>query len=152
MSFVQRKYLDTPQSRTVELGKLLSYLLNFGSGEGKLLWSNGAAHGLMVQFCSNFLTLLYIGEKGVIMTPLPTLKPHSSKRKFGLVQSPNEFGHMGTNYDQFPENASKFQQSLSYTSCDELIKNKPCEVGLKYYFFQCKFEELHLSRRIYFFS
>ena len=56
-------------------------------------------------------------------------------------------GHMGTNYDHFPENASKFQQSLNYTSCDELIKNRPFEVGLKYYFFQCKFAELHLSRR-----
>ena len=66
MSFVQRKYLDTPQSRTVELGKLLSYLLNLGSGEGKLLWSNRAAHGVVLLQLFN--PTLHGGE-GVIMTP-----------------------------------------------------------------------------------
>ena len=29
---------------------------------------------------------------------------------------------MGTNYDQDPENALKFQQNLSYASCDRMIK------------------------------
>ena len=66
MSFVQRKYLDNPQSRTVELGKLLSYLLNLGSGEGKLLWSNRAAHGVVLLQLFN--PTLHGGE-GVIMTP-----------------------------------------------------------------------------------
>ena len=41
---------------------------------------------------------------------------------FGLVQSLNELGHMDTNYDQDPENALKFQQNLSYASCDRMIK------------------------------
>ena len=38
---------------------------------------------------------------------------------------------MGTNYDQDPENALKFQQNLSYASCDRMIKKSPCKVGLK---------------------
>ena len=29
---------------------------------------------------------------------------------------------MGTNYDQDPENALKFQQNLSYASCDRMTK------------------------------
>ena len=66
MSIVQRKYLDTPQSRKVELDKLLSYLLNLGSGEGKLLWSNRAAHGVVLLQLFN--PTLHGGE-GVIMTP-----------------------------------------------------------------------------------
>ena len=37
---------------------------------------------------------------------------------------------MGTNYDQDLENASKFQQNLSYASYDAMIKNSPCKVGL----------------------
>ena len=50
--------------------------------------------------------------------------------RFGLVQSSNELGHMGSNYEQDPENASEFQQNLSYASCDGMIKNNPCKVGL----------------------
>ena len=34
------------------------------------------------------------------------------------------------NYEQDPENASEFQQNLSYASCDGMIKNNPCKVGL----------------------
>ena len=52
------------------------------------------------------------------------------KGRFGLVQSSYEFGHMGTNYNQDPENVSKLQQCVSYASCDETIKNRPCKVGL----------------------
>ena len=38
---------------------------------------------------------------------------------------------MGTNYDQDPKNVSKCQQCLNYASCDKIIKNSPCNVGLK---------------------
>ena len=48
-----------------------------------------------------------------------------------LVQSSYKFGHMGTNYGQDPKNFSKCQQCLSYASCDEMIKNSPCKVGLR---------------------
>ena len=47
-----------------------------------------------------------------------------------LVQSSYKFGHMGTNYGQDPKFFSKCQQCLSYASCDEMIKNSPCKVGL----------------------
>ena len=42
--------------------------------------------------------------------------------RFILVQSSYKFGHMGTNYGQDPKKFSKFQQCLSYASCDEMIK------------------------------
>ena len=38
---------------------------------------------------------------------------------------------MDTNYGQDPKNFSKCQQCLSYDSCDEMIKNSPCKVGLR---------------------
>ena len=47
-----------------------------------------------------------------------------------LAQSSYKFGLMGTNYGQDPKNFSKCQQCLSYASCDEMIKNSPCKVGL----------------------
>ena len=50
--------------------------------------------------------------------------------RFGLDQSSWEFGHMGTNCDQDPKKVSKFEWCLSYTSCDEMIKKGPCNVGL----------------------
>ena len=34
------------------------------------------------------------------------------------------------NYEQDPENATKFQQNLSHAICDRMIKNNPCKVGL----------------------
>ena len=42
-----------------------------------------------------------------------------------MVQSSYEFGHIGTNFDQDPKKISKFQQSLRYMSCKEMIKNTP---------------------------
>ena len=51
-------------------------------------------------------------------------------RRLDLVQSPYEFGHMGTNYDLDQKKVSKFQWCLSYTSCDEMIKKGLCNVGL----------------------
>ena len=37
---------------------------------------------------------------------------------------------MGNNFDQDPKNVSKYQQCLSYASCDKMIKNSLCKVGL----------------------
>ena len=34
------------------------------------------------------------------------------------------------NYEQDPENATKFQQNLSHAICERMIKNNPCKVGL----------------------
>ena len=65
------------------------------------------------------LTLLY--TEGVIMTPLPTLK-FSSNRKVWFSPS-YKLGHMGINYDQDKENASKLQQYFRYASCDKMIND-----------------------------
>ena len=51
-------------------------------------------------------------------------------QRLGSVQSPYEFGHMGTNCDLDPKKVSKFQWCLSYASCDEMIKKGLCNVGL----------------------
>ena len=48
-----------------------------------------------------------------------------------LAQSSHKFGLMGTNYGQDPKKFSECQQCLSYASCDEMIKNNPCKVGLR---------------------
>ena len=64
-----------------------------------------------------------------VMTPIATLKPHSSDRKVWLVQSSYE--DMGANYDRDPKNVSKLQNYLSYTSCVKMIKNTPYNIGLK---------------------
>ena len=37
---------------------------------------------------------------------------------------------MGTHYNLAPELLSKFQSSLSYTSCDEMTKTSQEQVGL----------------------
>ena len=60
--------------------------------------------------------------------------------RFGLVQSSYEFGHMGTNYDPDQKNVWKFQKCLSYKSCDEMIKNSPCNVGLRYSSFHADYK------------
>ena len=65
-----------------------------------------------------YLTLLYSGS---LTAP---------SGRFLLVQSSYKFGHMGTNYDQDPKFFSKCWQCLSYASCDEMIKNRLCKVGL----------------------
>ena len=78
------------------------------------------------------LTLLYTGEGSLLPThpPCQLWSLTAPTGRFGLVQSSNELGHMGSNYEQDPENASEFQQNLSYASCDGMIKNNPCKVGL----------------------
>ena len=60
---------------------------------------------------------------------------HSQESEFnptlhGRVKSSYKFVHMGTNYDKNPNNVSICQQCLSYASCDKMIKNSPCKVGL----------------------
>ena len=64
------------------------------------------------------------------MTPLQ-LSLRAPTGRVVLVQSSYVFGHMGTNYDQDPKSILECQQCLSYASCDEMIKNSPCKVGLK---------------------
>ena len=56
-----------------------------------------------------------------------------------LVQYPYEFGHMGANYDLDPQKVSKFQLCSCYTSCDEMIKNSPEKVGLRFDFNKRRF-------------
>ena len=60
---------------------------------------------------------------------------HSQESEFnptlhGRVKSSYKFVHMGTNYDKNQNNVSICQQCLSYASCDKMIKNSPCKVGL----------------------
>ena len=57
------------------------------------------------------------------------LESHKVQTIAYAFQPPYEFGHMGTNYNR-EKNGSKFQQYLSYASCDKTIKNSLCNVGL----------------------
>ena len=47
-----------------------------------------------------------------------------------LVQTLNEFGHMGTIYDQDPKMFLELKFCFSYASCDKMTKKSPCIVGL----------------------
>ena len=71
---------------------------------------------------------------GVIITPPPANFEASQLQQEGLVWSNLQMNWVTwvpiINYEQDPENATKFQQNLSHAICDRMIKNNPCKVGL----------------------
>jgi len=52
---------------------------------------------------------------------------------------------MGTLYIQDPQKISKYLLSLSYTSCDEMIKIHPAKIGLKQVPYQMNYTQIYLQ-------
>ena len=79
------------------------------------------------------------GENVEIGLIHPEMQIKKANLKFVRPFNPNlqggdEFGHMGTNFDQDPRNVSKFQHCLSYASCDKIIKNSLSNISLNIWY------------------
>ena len=108
---------------------LISFIIN--SNYENILW------GLFLDDLDNGYTLHFIWK---MYDPFFVITIHfivmqlwgltAPTQSFDLVQSLYEFGRLGINYDQDSQNVPQFQKCLSYTSCDEIIKNNPCKVWL----------------------